>query len=71
AQSIAERIRERVEEAPFMLRDEGRTIAVTVSIGVAALMPDDTVPGDILKRADLALYRAKHSGRNRVELQAA
>jgi len=71
AQAIAERIRERVEAVPFPVQRATRSIGVTVSIGVAVRHADDTDPGDMLRRADLALYRAKAAGRNRVELQAA
>lgn len=38
---------------------------VTVSVGLTRCTAGDTV-GDIYSRADLALYRAKHAGRNRV-----
>lgn len=38
---------------------------VTVSIGLTHCASGDA-PGDIYSRADLALYRAKHAGRNRV-----
>ena len=71
ARAIAERIREKVEAMPFSVHRATRTIPVTVSIGVAVRHPDDTGPGDMLKRADIALYRAKAAGRNRVEQQAA
>ena len=40
------------------------TIAFTVSIGVSALQPGDTAE-DVIKRADQALYAAKHQGKNR------
>lgn len=71
ASAIAERIRERIEGMPFSVHRDTRRVAVTVSIGVAIREPADTGPGEMLKRADLALYRAKASGRNRVEAQAA
>ncbi len=41
---------------------QGKTVSVTISIGVAEHQPK----GDTLKAADKALYRAKESGRNRV-----
>ncbi|MBO1018577.1 PleD family two-component system response regulator [Methylobacterium sp. SD274] len=71
AHHIAERIRERIEAVPFLIQRETRDIHVTVSIGVACRHADDSGPADMLKRADLALYRAKSSGRNRVEAEAA
>ena len=40
------------------------TIAFTVSIGVSALQPGDTVE-DVIARADKTLYAAKHRGKNR------
>lgn len=42
---------------------------VTVSIGVAALIPDNTQQPELLiQRADKALYHAKNHGRNRVDI---
>ena len=44
----------------------GHEIGATVSIGVAtAIAPVEIDP--LLARADAALYRAKHNGRNRIE----
>lgn len=43
--------------------------AVTVSIGLAALQPGDLKTS--IERADAALYRAKHEGRNRVVIDPA
>jgi len=42
----------------------GKSVAVTISIGIAENRPGE----DALKQADLALYRAKHKGRNQVSL---
>jgi diguanylate cyclase (GGDEF)-like protein len=37
---------------------------VTISVGVAAIRSDDTMPDSIIERADKGLYEAKESGRN-------
>ncbi|HEU0054274.1 MAG TPA: sensor domain-containing diguanylate cyclase [Longimicrobium sp.] len=64
----AERIRRAIEARPLMVN--GRALPVTVSIGVAACPDCTPIPGDLLKLADEALYRAKSAGRNRVSLAA-
>lgn len=43
--------------------------ALTVSIGIAEARPDEIEAAGILKRADIALYKAKQQGRNRVMAQ--
>jgi GGDEF domain-containing protein len=50
---------------------EGGPVGVTISVGVTELEPGDQDPNHILARVDRALYRAKESGRNRVELELA
>jgi diguanylate cyclase (GGDEF)-like protein len=62
----ADRLRMRLGAHPIPLGD-GRTLpAVTASIGVAELAPDEESAA-LVARADAALYRAKANGRNRVE----
>ncbi len=41
-------------------------LEVTISAGIAALDPLDTAPAQLMRRADMALYRAKSEGRDRV-----
>lgn len=67
---VAERLRQRVGEEPFDVGD-GRTINVTVSIGIGVTEGPNDAPSDLLERADHALYRAKRDGRNRVVAEAA
>ncbi len=45
---------------------DGQMVSVTTSVGVAIFPTDGTDPETLLQRADLALYRAKRSGRNRI-----
>lgn len=46
----------------------GRTLAVTVSVGIAARSGLTESPETVLREADRALYRAKRDGRNRISL---
>ena len=71
ARHVAERIRERIGATPFPFANRTRALEVTVSIGVAARQPGDTSALETMKRADVALYRAKDEGRNRVIAAAA
>ncbi|WP_343732892.1 diguanylate cyclase [Duganella sp.] len=62
-----EAMRMAVATAPFDLGPHG-PLAVTASFGVAAFDPAQPAAGlELVRRADLALYRAKELGRNRVE----
>jgi two-component system cell cycle response regulator len=60
----AERIRQDVEGHSFQLGD--MNIAITVSIGVAVMMPTHADKEALIHDADSALYYAKNAGRNRV-----
>jgi two-component system, cell cycle response regulator len=70
AAKIAERTRTAIEEEPFVIDKSGRSIPVTVSVGVAG-RGADCDPDSLYRRADRALYRSKAEGRNRVTADAA
>ncbi len=65
AHEIGERLRQACE-AETVLSDETR-IRYTISVGIAQVKESETLEAAI-RRADQAMYRAKHIGRNRVEL---
>ena len=63
--SVAEKLRNLLAE-PMQL--DGHQLQVTPSIGIALIPDHGDTPADLLKRADIALYRAKDSGRNTIQL---
>jgi diguanylate cyclase len=58
---VAEKLRMSVEHSEFVY--QGKPVPITISGGYAQFQPGDTVD-EIYQRADKALYRAKHKGRN-------
>ena len=68
ATSVAERVR--VATARLAYPDPAQRVRVTVSAGVAVMGGKDS-PKALLRRADNALYAAKHGGRNQVRIAAA
>jgi len=62
---LAERIRQQIEKASVMFKDE--KVFYTTSVGVASLNENDNRIS-FFNRADSALYEAKKNGRNRVVL---
>lgn len=65
ALAAAERLRDRLREANWT--DIAPGLSVTVSMGIAASRPDESVE-ELLRRADQALYAAKAAGRDTVRL---
>ena len=70
AYALAERIREAVAELRITTdEDPPKVLGVTASLGCAAFPESKAETGeDLVRRADRALYRAKKTGKNRVEL---
>src|SRR5207237_1330912 len=66
ALEIAERIRRAVAERTFDVETSSEPIRATVSIGVAGFPKDGVDANELIHQADLAVYRAKLQGRNRV-----
>ena len=66
AMEIAERIRKEVAARAFDVETSSQPIRATVSIGVAAYPRDGQDGNELIHQADLAVYRAKLQGRNRV-----
>ena len=70
AQVAAERVREAISKEKLAMPDGTELPSVTISMGVSQLADGQSVP-ELLKVADMAMYRAKQAGRNRVMVGAA
>ena len=68
AVEVAEKIRENVESLHLCHAGSQVSDYVTLSLGVATLIPNpETSPQNLIETADKALYRAKANGRNQVK----
>ena len=69
AAKVAEKVRKQIERTSYLI--SGSELNLTVSIGVFSLLPSSADNrNDMFDRADVALYKAKREGRNRVETVA-
>src|SRR5207245_7664043 len=67
AMTFAEKLRSLIESAK--IRTQAGEVSVTLSIGVAAVPhPEIHAAKELIVAADRALYRAKHAGRNQVQM---
>ncbi len=68
AQQFAQRVQASL--AVHSLQSDGHDVDVTVSVGISAMRAADRNVDAALSRADMALYRAKECGRDRIEIAA-
>lgn len=65
--AVAEKVRLLIEAHRFLNADHQETRKITISAGIATYPDDVNEVDDLIDRADIALYRAKENGRNRIE----
>ena len=64
---VAQRVRLAVEKS--IVQHNAHKIKVTTSIGISEISPEDIDYESVIKRADVALYEAKSTGRNKVVMR--
>ncbi|MGE0826843.1 MAG: GGDEF domain-containing protein [Candidatus Binatia bacterium] len=65
ANTVAERLRQNIQNQAFL--SEGKTLSLTISLGVTTRGTDTSTLNTFLCQAEKALFAAKHSGRNCVK----
>lgn len=68
-QIVTKRLCDTIAASPCVVSDSGAQVAITVSIGVAVAGAQEDID-TLLRRADAAMYAAKHDGRNQTKLAA-
>ncbi len=67
AETLAKRILDALDKAPFDY--DGHAITISASFGITRVDPSESVPEQVLQRADHATYLAKRSGRHAIRRQ--
>jgi diguanylate cyclase (GGDEF)-like protein len=67
ARAVAERVRATLDEPVSV---EGRAHRLSMSLGISAAPARSVDPADLLRQADMAMYRAKSAGRNTVRVHS-
>jgi diguanylate cyclase (GGDEF)-like protein len=67
AEKIAERIRKSTESGRVLIENK-RSICFTISVGITEFSTEDRSFTDVLHRSDMAMYKAKKFGKNKVEI---
>jgi diguanylate cyclase (GGDEF)-like protein len=65
--NLAERMRKNIQEKLIQKTEQMEDVKVMVSLGITTIQDQDESIDHIIKRADQGLYKAKSTGRNRVE----
>ncbi|HSO03496.1 MAG TPA: diguanylate cyclase, partial [Candidatus Limnocylindrales bacterium] len=63
--AVAERVRATLDDPVSV---DGRSHRISMSVGISVARADAIDPADLLRQADMAMYRAKDAGRNTVRL---
>ncbi len=69
AQKIGDKVRKKIAEHVYQWQD--RKYAISASIGIVEISPDNSEIGSILSTADIACFAAKDLGRNRIHVYLA
>jgi len=66
ASFVAERIRQAIEKHPFVSEEGAPMASLTVTIGLSSLPDRASTKKDLIRTADIAMYKGKTSGKNKV-----
>jgi len=66
ASLVAERIREAIEQHPFVSEEGSPMASLSVTIGLSSVPDRASTKKDLIRTADIALYKGKTSGKNKV-----
>jgi two-component system, cell cycle response regulator len=66
ASFVAERIRHAIEKHPFVSEEGAPIASLTVTIGLSSLPERASTKKDLIRTADIAMYKGKTSGKNKV-----
>ncbi len=69
AAAMADALRVRIAERS--VQHENHTIQYTISVGIASCANGECTLSELLHKADIALYEAKHQGKNTISVEAA
>ena len=65
--AVAERVRATLDQPVSV---EGRAHRISMSVGISLARADSIDPANLLRQADMAMYRAKDAGRNTVRMHS-